>query len=233
MFESQTIPQFISGRIRARRVVILFWVTIGLSLVSLLSNSSQVQLLRRIEAREAFTQDEATANDRRQQLIAIAEVAALVATVVTFLMWMHRAYKNLPALGSSGLRTTPGWAVGSFFIPFLNLVRPYQAMAEIWRESDPGVAGEERALNPRGGAALVGWWWLLFLAHNVASNVSARFVPGAHATVADFIAMTNVKIFSDLVDIPAALLALLMVRALDARQEKKALRGAVVAEVFS
>src|SRR5664279_2860174 len=53
-------------------------------------------------------------------------VIGYVAGSVCFSMWFHRAYRNLPTLVNGQLLTTPGWAVGSFFIPFLNLFRPYQ-----------------------------------------------------------------------------------------------------------
>ncbi|MFC1995866.1 DUF4328 domain-containing protein [Chloroflexota bacterium] len=44
-----------------------------------------------------------------------------VITAVLFYMWIHRAHRNLPSLGVSGLKYSPGWAVGGFFIPILNL----------------------------------------------------------------------------------------------------------------
>ncbi len=57
----------------------------------------------------------------------MAEFAVVIASAVFFLMWFHRVYRNLPALGAAGLKYTPGWAVGFWFIPFLNFVRPAQA----------------------------------------------------------------------------------------------------------
>ena len=58
-----------------------------------------------------------------------------IITGIIYLMWLHRAYQNLPALGVTKLDATPGWAVGYYFIPILNLFRPYQTMVEILRES--------------------------------------------------------------------------------------------------
>lgn len=44
--------------------------------------------------------------------------------VITFLMWFHRAVRWGHALGAP-ISDTPGFAVGSFFIPILNLFTPY------------------------------------------------------------------------------------------------------------
>jgi hypothetical protein len=51
----------------------------------------------------------------------------------------RRAYRNLPALGAESPRFSSGWAVGAWFVPFLNLVRPKQIMDDIWRASDPAL----------------------------------------------------------------------------------------------
>ena len=42
------------------------------------------------------------------------------------------------ALGANNLKYTPKWAVGCFFVPFLNLVMPYQVVREIWKASNGG-----------------------------------------------------------------------------------------------
>jgi hypothetical protein len=75
-----------------------------------------------------------------------------IITAVIYLVWIFRVYKNLPALGAGPLAATPGWAVGHYFVPILNLFRPYQTMKEIWQLSAPSDA-------QRGATALVGWWW--------------------------------------------------------------------------
>ena len=61
-----------------------------------------------------------------------------VVTVIAFLIWLHRSSTNLTAFGywkSQGY--SPAWAVGSFFLPIVNLFVPYQATKEIWQKSKP------------------------------------------------------------------------------------------------
>jgi hypothetical protein len=85
-------------------------------------------------------------------------------------MWVHRTYRNLPSLGASDLNYSPGWAVGYYFIPILNLFRPYQVMRETWQASDPRNIGQ-RDWKYLAAPALLSIWW--------AMHVISRFVDWA------------------------------------------------------
>jgi Domain of unknown function (DUF4328) len=65
----------------------------------------------------------------------IVFLVGFVGSAVAVPMWMHRAYRNLPALRAQALRWSPGWAAGGWFIPFANLVIPFQVMRELWHHS--------------------------------------------------------------------------------------------------
>lgn len=70
--------------------------------------------------------------------IALLELIIYLTTVVFFCIWLYRAYNNLRAFyASRRLTYSPGWAVGSFFIPFANLIIPYRAVRETWQKSGP------------------------------------------------------------------------------------------------
>ncbi len=98
-------------------------------------------------------------------LTLVVSAAAGIPSAVLFLMWFHRVYRNLPALRNAVLTTTPGWAVGWWFIPVANLWMPYRIASEIWCGSVP-TRDAERLHNPRRGrrSSLVLAWWLLILA---------------------------------------------------------------------
>ena len=70
-------------------------------------------------------------------------------------------------------RFSPGWAVGWWFIPFMNCFRPYQVMNEIWKSSHPNnkyTPGLPSAGTYKIdiGSNLIGWWWALWI---VSENV--------------------------------------------------------------
>ena len=85
-----------------------------------------------------FTDDEANLSVIRLALIAMIYLATFLATVVVFCMWVYRANKNSHGFGARGMKFSPGWAVGWYFIPFLCLWKPFQSMREMWQVSQPG-----------------------------------------------------------------------------------------------
>jgi Domain of unknown function (DUF4328)/Uncharacterised protein family UPF0547/Protein of unknown function (DUF2510) len=88
----------------------------------------------------------------------IALITYLV-TAIAFLFWFYRAYRNLIRTGIRDVRYGTGWAVGGWFIPFFNLVRPKQVANDIWKGSaSAGTVGVARWREvPL--SSLVNWWW--------------------------------------------------------------------------
>ena len=98
--------------------------------------------------------------------------ALLIATATAFLLWVHRASKNLVSLEAHGQRFSPAWAVGWWFVPIMMLFRPYQVMAEIWRGSRPDAllgAGYEWRARPV--SPLLAWWWWTWIVARITSLV--------------------------------------------------------------
>ena len=94
------------------------------------------------------------ANTARQQVTVPLRLAAYVLSGALILEWTWRANINARGLGAAGMRYTPLWAVGWYFVPGANLLRPYDAMAEIWRASafPQGWAAQREPF------ALRAWW---------------------------------------------------------------------------
>ncbi len=60
----------------------------------------------------------------------------MACTTVPILMWVYRAHANLRESGMEELRHSPGWAVGSYFIPIANLFVPFSAMRALHNRSN-------------------------------------------------------------------------------------------------
>jgi hypothetical protein len=153
----------------------------------------------------------------------LSMIVVFVATVVAYLMWIHRAYANLTALGNpkESLEYSPGWAVGGFFIPFANLVVPYRVVREIWTKSDPSIRSEQDFMfsGPQ-TAGIIGLWWAFWLISNVANNIFYRFA-GEARTPEDFLLEGHISLGIAVLDIIAAVLAIKVVRGIDRRQEER------------
>lgn len=158
-----------------------------------------------------------------QSLIALVQTPVFLATVVVFLMWLYRTHSNLSLLRPMNLQFTPGWAVGWWFIPFANLVKPFQVMREVWWESDPVVDDEPTFLSAslHSAPTYMGFWWGLWIVANILSNVTARlFDPEdiASVTISGYMFTITGITFA-----AAAALAIIVVKDTTARQESRAL----------
>ncbi len=192
--------------------MVMLGIGIAIDVLSAGSSYMQIQLLERAQRGDPYTQEEADANDIREGIVGLTSLGCYVVTAVGFLMWFYRVHRNLPALGATNLDYSPGWAVGSFFVPFLNLFRPYQVMSEVWKHSRVG---------PESGAtALVGLWWGAWIINGVAGQVSFRLGLNAES-LGDLIASTWMDLGLCLISPIAALLAINVVRTITRMQDER------------
>lgn len=215
---------FISAHGRAQLVVFLFIAYIAAALLSIASNLLQIDFLSGAAAGVAPSAESAESNDMRQAGVAVVHLLVFVALAVAFLLWLYRAADNMTALGNpaSHVDYTPGWAVGSFFIPIANLFMPYSAVREVWRKSDPAfVTDPDVGLGPARSSPLLLGWWLTWIAMNVISRGAQRYAKTAETPEA-MMRATWADLASDVIGIVSALLAILVVRGIDRRQEERA-----------
>lgn len=214
---------FVSAHTRAVVVVSLFVGYIVVTVSGAAAKVMQLVLPPMVIAAAEGDQEQLTLDDLLQFLVALATLFIFISLVIAFCVWLHRTSKNLPALGNSKskIEYTSGWAVGSFFVPFVNLVVPYKAIKEIWEKSDPSIRTDEEFMfaAPSSAPPLLLGWWIVWLASNFISNISWRLESRA-PDMASFV--TVVDIVSDIANVIAAVLAIMVVRAIDRRQTERA-----------
>ena len=149
-------------------------------------------------------------------LLTLLSAGLYLSTVVLFLMWFHRAYKNLTPLGAVGLQYSPGWTIGAWFIPIGNLFIPYRIAKEIWVKS--GERHEEYAfLNTESTVpSVIGTWWGFWIVSNISINLTAGL---GTATSGKFEELM-LPLMSATASILAAMYAIRMIKMLTARQEE-------------
>ena len=152
----------------------------------------------------------------------IADTASVVSYLVAaifFILWIHRAYRNLDAIG--GLRRWgAGWAIGVWFVPILAWFRPLEIVNDVWRGSDPDSPGRPPAGDER-VRPLLTWWWAAFLVSSFVNNFVARLY--FHGGTAQSLRSSDrLSIAGDALDLVAAVLAVAVVRATTGRQERRA-----------
>ncbi|HLV79922.1 MAG TPA: DUF4328 domain-containing protein [Chthonomonadaceae bacterium] len=191
----------------------------ALDLLAMALDGLQLHLLGQV-GRAPISHVAALTNDAGQQAITMLMGPCYLATVAVFADWIYRADRRLHALEVKFLKYTPGWAVGYFFIPILNLLCPYYVVSELWRASDPedrqGI-GWRAQKAPR---LLRAWWgcWLLF---HVWQWVVVLL--STHVRTADQLGKVTVcDIFVRIIWIVTASLAIAVVAGVDGRQERRA-----------
>ncbi len=143
-----------------------------------------------------------------------------IACVVLFCMWAHRVVRNMPALGSWDARWSPSGAVVRCFIPFLNLAHPMSGTLEAWRASDPAQRWANVTIRKQmGPPALIVTWWSAWLIGGILSRIA--FQLGRGSDPGALAASTAVDLASAVVLIAAAALAVLTVRTVTSRQDRK------------
>ncbi len=96
--------------------------------------------------------------------LSTADFAISVPSIVVNAIWFYRAYQNLPALGATGLRFTPKWAIIWWIIPVFNLWKPYEVTVEIVKSSDPSVWNTDQWSRPQlKQPTIILVWWLYYI----------------------------------------------------------------------
>jgi hypothetical protein len=183
--------------------------------------------------------------EARAPLYQFVEWVLLSWGALTFLPWLHEAYRRALALNPvKALRVE--WARGpvlGFFIPVANLFRPYRAIRELNEALDPDLvpvappraadtggsyrepAGVVFAKRTPAPSAPVTLWWALWLARGATGVVASalpRFSPSRELLVAT--ALTYA------VSAAAAWGAVLVVTRIEGRLDESARRRAALLE---
>lgn len=193
---------------RSRIVINVFWVYIALSLISIISNYFQIDLLENFESGE-YSDDDIDANDLRVAVIALGQLGLLIILAIVFLNWFRRAYGNIHRTNIMRMESEESMATWSFFIPFYNLYKPYNIAKEI-------LDGTERSLkkfNPTytmaTSSSTITTWWALFIISNIVGNGVARL---PFDTIDELIFSSQAEIVASIIDMISAYFAIQFVK---------------------
>ncbi len=199
---------------RAKQIVIVLIISLIIALASIVSSYLQILLLEDLNTGIVISDSVADANDNREIALAITQFIMIIVGAIFFIRWFRRAYYNM------GLRTTTehteGWAAGAWFIPILNLFRPYQIMSEMWKFTSSQL--EIGGSNVNKAHSIVGVWWFLWLINSFTGTVASRI--GDEYTIDGLLLASKGMIFSLVVGFPLALAAIYMIRSYDEMEQE-------------
>lgn len=193
---------------RAKNAIALLWIVLVLDVISLASGYLQYDLIQTVASGGEITDETAHANDLREQIIGVTYLIALIVSGVTFIQWFRRAYYNLH-LKVNTLSYAEGWAAGAWFVPILNLFRPYQIMSELYKETKILLAQKGVRMGDKISVSLLGFWWTLWILNNIIGQIVWR-VPTD--TIGELSFATIASMAANIVGIPLALIAIKIVK---------------------
>ncbi|MEZ5668677.1 MAG: DUF4328 domain-containing protein [Alphaproteobacteria bacterium] len=206
---------------RTAIVLLTLWVVCQVAVIGLFL--WQISLFDAVVRDEPVTLDILESSDTAVALAAGVSFVLYLAGGTVFLCWLSRVRANLPALGVDDARWGPGWAIGWWFVPFMNLFRPCQLTTEVYQASD-AASTETWRLRSTG---IVGLWWLLWLASVLAAAVPeailrsgewAFFIGDALAVHEVLVDSTKAEIAVRVVGILGALAMVRLIRRIGANQ---------------
>jgi hypothetical protein len=206
----------------AKAITVVMGLHVVIDLLVGLNAALTIGVMHRLIAYQYVAEPELAAIDIRARALRALSLAAVLAAVVLFCLFMPRANRNARSFGSP-MNMTPGWAAGWFFVPIAFLWKPFHAMKEIWQGSDPDPAAHAFLVPV---PPLLGQWWGFYIAHNLARRVQQ--VSAAAKTPDDLIIASWVSIGASVVSIVAAILAAAVVRAVARRQDERQRRRPAV-----
>ena len=145
----------------------------------------------------------------------MAQLLVWIAAFVTTLRWIYLANSNARALGADDMIVTPGWAVGWFFVPLMNLAMPFVAIREMWKAS-----ANPRDWQTEPAPLTIPLWWGFWLAAGVTGSIAFRLDLEFGKEVGS--AAEAFYFASDLFTIPALLLLARLVAGIQAMQARHA-----------
>jgi len=203
---------YVPARGRATTIIVLFWITIVVKAVAIISGIAPYSLLTEAARHKYFPH--IYYNNLYIAALGYKQFIFIV-TAIAYLMWFYRVHKNLPSLCVTRLEYKHWWAIVGFFVPWLSIVRPYQVAQEIWKASDPAQYDNQNliAWQKLYDSSHIFLWWTLFLLgvyYNELAN-SAK----------DVIVAMRAGFASDILHIISAFFAISVVKEIQKRQAKR------------
>lgn len=202
---------------RAKIAQLFVWAVMAIEIISIGSSYLQIILLKGFQNGEEITDLMITSNDTREQWMGISYLVLFAISAFTFILWFRRAYFNL------GVRTSinhgEGWAAGAWFVPIMNLIRPYRIMEELYKKTTSLINIKTTAVV-ESNITLLGFWWGLWIFTNFASRILMR--KSQDDTLEQLLHTTQINIILSLIMIPLSIITVMIIKNLAAKEEQLA-----------
>ncbi|MFF0090710.1 DUF4328 domain-containing protein [Streptomyces canus] len=163
--------------------------------------------------------DRADLADKLTAAAGAAQLLAMLACAVVFVIWLWRVRRNAEVFAPDGHRKARAWVIAGWVVPIASLWYPRRVVVDIWDASSTGDRPD--------GHALINIWWTLWLLSQTIGQVLYTAFDEADTSQEIHDSMTQTMV-ADGLDLVAALLAAVVVLRLTRMQDEKARQGPAV-----
>jgi len=195
---------------RAQLAIKMIWIVMAIQVIAVVLDIIQLNILKELDSGTTLSHQVTDANDARQQYISLSLFIANIFSAITFIQWFRRAYFNLQTLVGD-LEWDDSWVAGFWFIPIINLFKPFQLMREMYRRSILYLTDSSEISDLKVSVTPVAWWWVLWVGRSL---IGAIMLPFAfeYPESDPMINMTRISIFTGLLIIPLAYFTVKVIR---------------------
>jgi len=168
----------LDNRERAHQVRMMMYANLGIRTLGLIMIAHEVYLFRSLRSGVEFSQNTLELHDTMNGLVTIGGRVVLIVSAVIFIRWMLRAHRNYELAGTHSFYTSTAvkWA---FFVPFINLYRPYQIIHEFFDGMREIVDRESGRVNLSDNR-VIAWWWGLWITGGIFTNIIVNVIKNAN-----------------------------------------------------
>ncbi|HEY0638997.1 MAG TPA: DUF4328 domain-containing protein [Pseudonocardiaceae bacterium] len=165
------------------------------------------------------TESDVLQADRFTATTSVAALVMLLVAGIVFILWLRRARANCDALYPMHHRHAPGWVIGSWICPIVNLWYPKQIVDDVWHASDPATVANPAPSDRRGSGLVLLWWSAWIVAFVVPILLTPLGSDPENPTVDGLRADAFIGLSASLPLVVAAVAAVLLIRRINAWQD--------------
>ena len=205
-----------SGHMRSRVTTILLGLIALIAMFSVIQDGQGFGVIEDAKMGLLFP-DEAAAYDTGVAHLYTASLVLTVAAAIAFLAWLSRTVDNTPVLRGGVPSVTPRWSIGWWFVPFVNLVKPYKIVREIHDRMAIGRVAS-------GEWILLAWWiaWLVGRAVTLVAQLISKPINPDAPVIGAMATSFSVRGVADSLTFVGAILAIAVVLRIQWRVEMRA-----------
>ncbi len=109
--------------------------------------------------------------DRLADILSMSHIVISIISFILFTIWFYKSYANLENVVDN-LEHKKGWIIGAWFVPIVNLYKPYKIMQDMYLKAQGILNYKESYHKDSISTRVIAWWWALYLISAFSSKIS-------------------------------------------------------------